>query len=103
MLHSRFQPLSHILSYDIFDKGFNGWMILMPNFTEHPDFDTEHRKQRPMATRNVEFGHLPFSRHTRLDERYVQPQNLYAPDCQSLFDAARTGFDGARHQAHVVL
>lgn len=40
MLRNRFQPLSRILCYDIFDRGFNGWMILMPNFTEYPDFDT---------------------------------------------------------------
>lgn len=40
MLHSRFSPLKRILSYDVFDRGFCGWMTLMPNFTEGPDFDT---------------------------------------------------------------
>lgn len=40
ILQNRFQPLKRILDYSIFDKGFNGWMVLMPNFTEGPDFDT---------------------------------------------------------------
>ena len=39
LLSSRFQPLERILAYDVFDTGFNGWMTLMPNFTEYPDFD----------------------------------------------------------------
>ena len=39
ILKSRFSPLKNILSYDVFDRGFNGWMTLMPNFTEYPDFD----------------------------------------------------------------
>lgn len=39
LLRSRYQPLERILSYDVFDTGFNGWMTLMPNFTEYPDFD----------------------------------------------------------------
>ena len=39
LLRSRFTPLRNILCYDVFDRGFNGWMTLMPNFTEHPDFD----------------------------------------------------------------
>ena len=36
LLRSRFTPLRNILCYDVFDRGFNGWMTLMPNFTEHP-------------------------------------------------------------------
>ena len=39
MLRSRFQPLKRVLAYDVFNTGFNGWMTLMPNFTEYPDFD----------------------------------------------------------------
>ena len=29
ILKSRFSPLKNILSYDVFDRGFNGWMTLM--------------------------------------------------------------------------
>lgn len=39
LLRSRFQPLERVLSYDVFNTGLNGWMTLMPNFTEYPDFD----------------------------------------------------------------
>jgi hypothetical protein len=39
LLRSRFSPLKRILSYDVFNTGFNGWMTLLPNFTEYPDFD----------------------------------------------------------------
>ena len=39
LLRSRFQPLERILCYDVFNTGFNGWMTLLPNFTEYPDFD----------------------------------------------------------------
>ncbi len=31
---SRFKPLQHILCYDDFDQGLNGWMDLHPNHTE---------------------------------------------------------------------
>ena len=44
MLYSRFNPLKRVLCYDIFDRGFNGWMVLLPNFTEHPDFDVPPTK-----------------------------------------------------------
>ena len=37
---SKFQPLPRPLSYDVFSTGHNGWMALMPNFTQAPDFDT---------------------------------------------------------------
>ena len=37
---SLYQPLEHILVHDVFSTGFNGWMTLMPNFTQAPDFDT---------------------------------------------------------------
>ncbi len=37
---SRFQPLSRILVCDVFSSGLNGWMSLMPNFTQAPNFDT---------------------------------------------------------------
>ena len=40
LLRSRYQPLKRVLSYDVFNTGFNGWMTLMPNFTEYPDFGT---------------------------------------------------------------
>ena len=30
LLRSRFTPLRNILCYDVFDRGFNGWMTLMP-------------------------------------------------------------------------
>ena len=36
---SRFNPLEHVLVYDVFDNGFNGWLALLPNFTQSPDFD----------------------------------------------------------------
>jgi len=36
----RFDPLSRILTFDVFRSGFNGWMTLMPNFTQPPDFGT---------------------------------------------------------------
>ena len=39
LFHSRFQPLKNVLSYDVFNNGFCGWMTLLPNFTESPDFD----------------------------------------------------------------
>ena len=39
LLRSRYQPLKRVLSYDVFNTGFNGWMTLLPNFTEYPDFD----------------------------------------------------------------
>jgi len=35
---SRFQPLDKVLVYDVFNTGFNGWMEIMPNFNEAPDF-----------------------------------------------------------------
>jgi hypothetical protein len=38
----RFQPLERVLVYDEFDNGFNGWMSLMPNFTQAPNFDIRH-------------------------------------------------------------
>ena len=44
MLYSRFNPLKRVLCYDVFDRGFNGWMVLLPNFTEHPDFDVPPTK-----------------------------------------------------------
>lgn len=37
---SRFSPLKHLLVHDIFTNGYNGWMALMPNFTQSPNFDT---------------------------------------------------------------
>ncbi len=37
---SRFSPLKNILTCDVFSSGFNGWMALMPNFTQAPNFDT---------------------------------------------------------------
>ena len=36
---SRFNPLDQILVYDVFNNGFNGWMAILPNFTQAPDFD----------------------------------------------------------------
>ena len=29
---SRFLPLKTVLDYDVFNNGFNGWMVIMPNF-----------------------------------------------------------------------
>ena len=45
LLRSRYQPLKRVLSYDVFNTGFNGWMTLMPNFTEYPDFDVPKRSE----------------------------------------------------------
>lgn len=39
---SRFSPLDTIVSCDRFNDGFNGWMTLLTNFTEAPDFDISH-------------------------------------------------------------
>lgn len=36
---SRFQPLKHVLVHDVFNTGFNGWMEIMPNFCEAPNFE----------------------------------------------------------------
>jgi hypothetical protein len=44
LLQGKYRPLRNILSYDIFDRGFNGWMVLLPNFTEGPDFDVPPTK-----------------------------------------------------------
>lgn len=38
----RFNPLSRILTYDVFNHGYNGWLALMPNFTQAPDFDVRY-------------------------------------------------------------
>ena len=38
-LLSRFQPLDRVLVHDVFNTGFNGWMEIMPNFCDAPDFD----------------------------------------------------------------
>jgi len=38
-LLSRFQPLNRILIHDVFNNGYNGWLNIMPNFCEAPDFD----------------------------------------------------------------
>ncbi len=35
----RFSPLDRIVTYDDFSRGFNGWVTLMPNFTQAPDFE----------------------------------------------------------------
>lgn len=35
----RFNPLNRILTFDVFNQGLNGWMALLPNFTQAPDFD----------------------------------------------------------------
>ena len=35
---SRFQPLQRVLVHDVFNTGQNGWMEIMPNFCEGPDF-----------------------------------------------------------------
>lgn len=29
LLRSRYQPLKRVLSYDVFNTGFNGWMTLL--------------------------------------------------------------------------
>jgi hypothetical protein len=36
---SRFQPLDRVLVHDVFNNGFNGWMEIMPNFCDAPDFE----------------------------------------------------------------
>jgi len=38
----RFKPLRHIISFDDFDRGFNGWMDLTPNFVydDYESFDS---------------------------------------------------------------
>jgi len=39
ILLSRFQPLNRVLMHDVFHTGQNGWMEIMPNFCEAPDFE----------------------------------------------------------------
>lgn len=39
LMRGRFSPLKNVLCYDVFNNGFNGWVSLLPNFTEYPDFD----------------------------------------------------------------
>lgn len=38
----RFQPLARVVTYDDFDRGFNGWMDLTPNFVnaDYESFDS---------------------------------------------------------------
>lgn len=36
---SRFQPLNRVLVHDVFNTGYNGWMEIMPNFCEAPNFE----------------------------------------------------------------
>ncbi|WP_262244945.1 DUF6772 family protein [Parapedobacter soli] len=36
---SLFQPLKRVLVHDVFNTGYNGWMEIMPNFCEAPDFE----------------------------------------------------------------
>lgn len=36
---SRFQPLKRVLIHDVFNTGFNGWMEIMPNFCDAPNFE----------------------------------------------------------------
>ncbi len=47
----RFNPLKKVLVCDVFNNGFNGWVTLMPNFTQAPDFGTREgvidKKQWP--------------------------------------------------------
>ena len=38
----RFNPLDRVLTYDVFNTGFNGWMTLLPNFTQAPEFDVRY-------------------------------------------------------------
>lgn len=40
LVSGRFQPLEQALCCDVFSTGYNGWMALMPNFTQAPNFDT---------------------------------------------------------------
>lgn len=35
---NRFQPLKRVLVHDVFSRGHHGWMEIMPNFCEAPDF-----------------------------------------------------------------
>ena len=39
LILSRFQPLKRILICDVFNTGFNGWMEIMPNFCDGPNFE----------------------------------------------------------------
>ena len=35
----RFNPLARVMTYDDFDKGFNGWMDLTPNYV-YDDYES---------------------------------------------------------------
>ena len=39
---ARFQPLERVVTFDDFDRGFNGWMDLTPNFVydDYESFDS---------------------------------------------------------------
>ena len=57
---SKFQPLPHILCYDDFDNGLNGWIDLHPNHTE-PGFKArksiyDKTKGAPLSLSTASFG-----------------------------------------------
>ncbi len=80
---AKFQPLPHILSYDDFDTGTNGWVDLTPNFTE------EGFRSRPSSINRLNFGPSMLSTNTyRLVGTHGSMSGLY-----SLKVATRCGAD----------
>ena len=73
LLRSRYQPLKRVLSYDVFNTGFNGWMTLMPNFTEYPDFDVPNAANaHAHPHREGKRSHGASLPHRGTDERFAE-------------------------------
>lgn len=81
LLRSRFMPLQRILAYDVFNTGFNGWMTLLPNFTEYPDFDVPptlvNKDQWPPVMLSSATYRYP--RQPRRHVGHLQPQTFHPP------------------------
>src|SRR5580658_6388197 len=57
---AKFKPLSHLLCYDEFNQGLNGWIDLRPNHTE-PGFRAlrgvyDKNKSAPLCLSTASFG-----------------------------------------------
>ena len=102
MLYSRFNPLKRVLCYDIFDRGFNGWMGLLPNFTEHPDFDVPPTKvnkdQWPPVMLSSATYRFPGT-HGSMSGTYSL--KLSTPRGKSILYATCSGLYGSRYQATI--
>ena len=103
LLKSRFQPLERILAYDVFNTGFNGWMTLMPNFTEYPDFDVPATLQRPVAAGNAQLSDISLSRNSRGNVRNIQSETLDPSGGRPICGKTCRRLTWPRHQETLVL